>query len=185
MPLELEKIPAVGVDYVVQKAQQKLFRFLLENFELEETDIKCYGRVYKYTAKNDSDTVPRAYAVAGNDYEDALFDDAYKCVTFFGLDDAISYLSNRREQRNAHLIVHCKADDMEPSIPHHPDEEVRRKLAEFCNFFGYGFRYKGMDTVPDQILNEYTGQADKIRRLSTAPYAIFRLNFDLTYSTEI
>lgn len=69
-----------GVDWYIQKLQNKVYEQLISKWQLNEDLYLSYGRCYK--TETDDGVVPKAY-IGNGEYKDVFFDDTVAIVSFF------------------------------------------------------------------------------------------------------
>ena len=100
-----------GVDYYVQKAQNRLFEYLKSRWGVTDSTYNCFGRALRTRVKDGY--IPLFFDPNKNTYVDSFgnnsqgglfFEDRLAAMSFFGLTDPIKKESNCDHVAKMHLI---------------------------------------------------------------------------------
>lgn len=164
------KTSPVGLDRVIQNIQARIYEDLQSVFNLSESDILSYGRVYKIE-KEDGYTL-RWYS-SSNDYQehDMLLDDKYKVQFYFIDTDIRSYTSLVNTDVEIYFFVNLTS--VKPTIAHMADEEVKQDI------FNILCKYEGLNSI-ERITNlpGYSPSMDM------HPYHSFKAKIQIRYGYE-
>jgi len=179
------KVKPVGVDIVVQKYQEKLWRQLLLLWNLVEADYISYGRCYRN--QRPSGYVPEMFQTGttlGTEYKELFLDDKVKVTSFFGCET--ENVTDTIFTSQGHLIFIVDLTKLGKTAQHRPDEEVRQDvyniLAASSN---RDLQVTGIITGIDKVFSEYTGwkaTAGGVNYTDMHPKHCFRINFTATFT---
>jgi hypothetical protein len=179
------KTSPIGVDIRIQRHQLFLYPALQQLWGLADADWNSYGRAYRN--QTEDGYTPEVFIGIGNqegksDYQEVLFDDNLKALSFYGMEDA-----GRYDKANAtvgvFLIFMVNLLELKPAVTWRADEEVRNDVEKLCQIDRYGMGLTGFSTGFDQVFKEYSGwrKTTGIKYRDQHPTHCFRLNFNLLF----
>jgi len=175
--LNLKDTP-VGIDWHIQKAQQKLHTYLTAKWAIADKDYECYGRAYRNKEK--SGYIAEVYDANG-EYKEVYWDDKLKAISFFGVGENIAY--STQSTANVHLVFFVNLKKLKPSITHRADEEIRQDVFNAFGKSSYGLVFQSFDLWLDNVLREYPGSRrdERLKYVDMHPVHCFRLNYKISF----
>lgn len=182
------KDTTTGIDIKIQKLQTFLYNKLKVLWNLNDTTLDAYGRVYKNT--NDLGTVPEVFVsgVAGTGntiYKPVYFDKTTQsALFFFSVDDMLPFAYGQgSETAKVSIIFIMNLDQVKPLLPHRGDEEVRMDIAKLVSEGMYGFLLTGMETTFKNVFKQFTGLVNKDNEVFEDRHPLFclKVNMELFY----
>ena len=166
-----------GIDYSIQQLQADLYAFLIDRWTLDglSPDYTCYDRCYRNQTKDG--IIPEVFT--GKGYKEVLFDDKVKVLSFFDIENSITYDTDNNGNRvNVSLLFmvnlkKLKGDNIRP------DEEVRQDVQTFLQHEKYGFMLNGIEIGLENVFANFQSLRIKYRDLN--PLHCFRFNFTKVY----
>lgn len=179
------KTSPVGIDIPIQQHQGFLYTALLSLWGIEDADYSSHGRAYRNQTSDGY--VPEVYSGDGtkeqsDDYDEVLFDDSLKALSFYGMDETTRYnLGNATG--GIFLIFMVDVPKLKPAIAWRADEEIRNDVEKLCQIDRFNMQLTGFVTGIDQVFKEYSGwrKSDGIKFRDMHPLHCFRLNFQLLF----
>lgn len=182
------KNTVTGIDVKIQKFQTFLYNKLKVLWNLNDTTLDSYGRVYKNT--NDLGTVPEVFvsgATGSNNtiYKAVFFDKTTQsALFFFSVDDTIPFSSVQgAESSKVSIIFIINLEQVKPLLPHRGDEEVRIDIEKLCTLEMWGFLLTGMETTFKNVFKQFTGLVNKDNEVFEDRHPLFclKVNMELFY----
>ena len=174
-----------GVDTPIQLFQKFLYDALKSKWQLDDTTLAGYGRVYKNA--NDKGYVPELFVASADAnntvYTPVMFDKANMRAMFFFTDADRSEYKLGNEIKIVSLICICNLALIKPNVQHRADEEVKKEVADMILFGPGGHQYLGTDTGFKNVFKEFTGLINKDGEVfeDRHPLFCFRHNMKMMY----
>lgn len=174
------KTSPTGIDVPIQAMQVFLYGQLKTTWGLSDADYKAYGRAYR-NQSDDNGYTPEAYT-GNSEYQEVLFDDTVKALSFFGAGETEKYNAGS-SLAPVFMILMVNVPALKPNIVHRADEEIRQDVKRLWTMRRYGFTMTGTDTGIDNVFREYSGWRKKegIKFRDMHPWHCFRINTSLLY----
>lgn len=180
------KSSTVGIDIPIQKFQVYLYSKIKVLWNLSDTTLEAYGRVYKNT--NDKGFIPEVFVpglVQSNNtqYKAAYFDETtYSAMYFFNV-EGVTRFNAGQEVDKVSLIIIVNLEQVKPLLSHRGDEEVRIDIERICTVGRYNFLLTGTETGYANVFKGFTGILDKDNQIYRDRHPLFclKMNFDVNY----
>lgn len=174
-----------GIDIQIQRHQMWLYDSLVSLWGITGNDWNSHGRAYRNQTADGY--TPEVFSGTGNvpgknEYDEVLFDDQLKALSFYGVDETVKY-SLGNANAGVFLIFMVDVEKLKPLITWRADEEIRNDVEKLCQIDRFNMQLTGFVTGIDQVFKEYSGwrKSDGIKYRDMHPTHCFRLNFNLLF----
>jgi hypothetical protein len=170
---------SVGIDFYIQRHQSNLYDKLKSLFNLSDSDIDIFGRVYRN--QNDDGYTPEAFDINTQEYRDVYWDDSKSALAFY-LMKGIRNISGMMVTSDVSMIFMGNIAKLIPGTQRN-DEELRIAIQKLCLYTAFGFEMIGFTTDPNEVFKEFSGAktVTGMRFKDLQPYHFFRINFSINY----
>jgi hypothetical protein len=172
------KAQPAGIDYWIQQLQSYLYAFLIEEYDLQESDYNCYGRVYRNYASDGKEYIPQAFTNNG-DYTGVFFEDTVKIQSFFDIGETIKI---KECEPTAHLFLYCFMD-LQALYGDNAGRRDEEALNEVANFIDHEFSFvlHSKHVGIKKILSDFSGyRKDQASISNMERFYCFRLEIELS-----
>lgn len=172
------KTDPTGIDYEVQKLQMYLYNRVIAKWDISESLIDFYGRVYR--EKRTNGYVPIAY-VGYNEYAEVFFNDAKAVTVFFEVGDTITSTDTKKSaQVSINMCINLSLISKFNQTNERMDEEARNDIEMWVDR-QYDFFLSKTVIGSRAVLDKYDGTIkDLAAKMTMHPYLIARLDGQLS-----
>jgi hypothetical protein len=174
-----------GVDSPIDGFQRMLYPKIVAVWGMETGSVKdynSYARAYKN--QTEDGYIPEVF-VGGKEYKEVLVDDRIKALSFFTVNDNISFSGNQLKGQVS-LLFFINLEKIAPGINRN-DEKVRQQIIQMVQGTkSYGFDFQGVETGIDNVLRDFSGLRKTIgmKYRDMHPFHCFKLNFTVNYKSN-
>lgn len=172
----------VGIDYVIQDIQTKLYAALTAAWSTTDSGVmeyRSYGRCYRN--KKDTGYIAEFYK-GKNEYVDAYWDDKLAALSFWGedLQNDIDVLV----QKNIHVVFFVNLQKIKPSFTSRADEEAHLDVQRILKKGIQSTVLTRVTTGLENVLREYPGSLrdDRLVAVDMHPTHCFRFDLRVNYN---
>ena len=186
---------ASGIDYYVQRQQERLYAYLKDRWTLTDDSYNSFGRAYRNYTKDGYipefyNPAKKAY-VSGKNENNAgglFFEDKLGAMSFYGMTDPEGKNTNRDEVAKASLMFFVDLSKITPGgldtvsqQGQRLDELAINDVMNFLQCNGCCFTLTNTYRGIDKVLEQYSGAAKKQALLNNMhPQFCFRIDMTIT-----
>lgn len=175
----IEKNNAIGVDFEINKIQNKVYNYLTN--VKGYTNYDSFPRVYINEHKGN--TLPE-FSLNTKDYREVLFSDKKTLTSFFIVEDNRDYIDGQHFNTNCSIIFQGNLKKIFPSITHRADEELNKDCFNALKKSFNGLQITNMITGINNVYSDFSFDENTRERLNIVDLSqnhVLKLNFTLKY----
>lgn len=167
----------IGIDLQVQRLQKVMYRHVLADLGLTDSDYECYGRIYRN--EREDLTVPEWYYGDATGYGEVLFNDKVAIQSFFDAGETTDS-EDTYKTANASLYVMMQLDLIPAytSTTQRYDENARVYFENLTDR-RFGFILNNIVVGLKTAMKDYKGimNAIEMKHRNMQPFLVFRLDY--------
>lgn len=179
------KDTVTGIDIPIQKLQTFLYNKIKVLWNLSDTTLDGYGRVYNNS--NDVGIVPEVFVSGTPGTNNTIYKQVYfdkttlSAMFFFAVDDNRQFdYSQGSEITKVSIIFIVNLEQVKPLLPHRGDEEVKVDLQKLCTLGMFGFLMTGGETTFKRVFSQFTGINNNDGQIFEDRHPIFCLKINMS-----